>query len=251
MTDLAQRVAIVTGAASGIGRATAMLLAAQGAAVGILDIDGDGAHTVACGLVTTGRRALAVPCNVADERSVAAAVAAVTDAFGDVDVLVNNAGVAGNNARLEDIDRAAFDRMFDVHVRGALHCVQAVLPTMRQRPDGRIVNISSNRGQVGFERSSHYSAAKAALLGCTKSWARELAPHGIKVNAVAPGVVRSAMTLAYGEAALVEEAAQNLLGRWAEPEEIAGAVLFLVGAASAFMTGQVLCPNGGDPIVGI
>jgi 3-oxoacyl-[acyl-carrier protein] reductase len=251
MGELAQRVAIVTGAASGIGRATAVLLAEQGAAVGVLDVNGEGADAVSAGLASRGLRALAARCNVADERSVGEAIAAVTAAFGGIDILVNNAGVAGNNARLEDIDRAAYDRMFDVHVRGALHCVQAVLPSMRQLRDGRIVNISSNRGQVGFERSSHYSAAKAALLGFTKSWARELAPHGIKVNAIAPGVVRSAMTLAYGEAALAEEAELNLLKRWAEPEEIAGAVLYLVGKSGAFMTGQVLCPNGGDPIVGI
>jgi 3-oxoacyl-[acyl-carrier protein] reductase len=251
MAELAQRVAVVTGAASGIGRATAVLLAEQGAAVGVLDTNADGAQEVASGLTSRGLRALAVRCNVADERSVGDAISAVTAAFGGVDILVNNAGVAGNNARLEDIDRAAYDRMFDVHVRGALHCVQAVLPSMRQRPGGRIVNISSNRGQVGFERSSHYSAAKAALLGFTKSWARELAPAGITVNAIAPGVVRSAMTLSYGEAAVAEEAQLNLLKRWAEPEEIAHAVLYLVGKSGAFMTGQVLCPNGGDPIVGI
>jgi NAD(P)-dependent dehydrogenase (short-subunit alcohol dehydrogenase family) len=168
-----------------------------------------------------------------------------------VDILVNNAGVPGYNAVIEDIDRAAYERLFNIHVWGTLAATRAVLPEMKSRGFGRIVNISSNQGQVGFENSSHYSAAKAAVLGFAKSWAREFAPHGILVNAVAPGVVRSGMTLFYGEDALAAEAQLNLVKRWAEPEEIAEWIAFLVGPKGSYMTGQVLCPNGGDPIIGI
>jgi 3-oxoacyl-[acyl-carrier protein] reductase len=246
MTATRQR-ALVTGAASGIGRATALRLASDGLAVIVQDIDGDGVAAVVEAIVARGGEAVAATCSVADE----AALARSIDDAGGVDVLVNNAGVPGFNASLEEIDRAAYERLFDIHVWGTIAATRAALPGMKARRFGRIVNIASNRGQVGFERSSHYGAAKAAVIGLAKSWARELAPHNILVNALAPGVVRSGMTLRYGEEALREEAEQNLVKRWAEPEEMAEWIAFLVGPKGSYMTGQVLCPNGGDPIVGI
>ncbi len=242
------RVAVVTGAGAGIGRAVARHLAADGAAVAVLDVDRAAALRVAAEI---GQRALAVGADVRDRLAIASGLDGVRRTFGPVTILVNNAGVAGGNAPLEAIDDAAYERMFGVHVKGALNALQAVVADMKAAHWGRVVNIASNRGQVGFERSCHYSAAKAALIALAKAWARELAPWNVRANAVAPGIVRTAMTLAYGEAAVREEADLNLLKRWAEPEEIAATVAFLIGPEGDFYTGQLLCPNGGDPIVGI
>jgi 3-oxoacyl-[acyl-carrier protein] reductase len=244
---LAGKRALVTGAGSGIGRATAFALGAAGAEVIVQDVIEDRVASVTAALRERGVTAVPAVFDVADEAAMRQAV----EAAGPVEILVNNAGITGFNAPLEAVDRAAYDRMFNTHVWGALNAVRAVVPGMKTLRRGRIVSISSNRAQMGFERSCHYAGAKAALLGFTKGWARELAPFGINVNAVAPGVVRTAMTLSYGEAAVVEEAQLNLMKRWAEPEEIAGVILFLVGPSADFMTGQLLCPNGGDPIVGI
>jgi 3-oxoacyl-[acyl-carrier protein] reductase len=245
---LAGRVALVTGAGSGIGRATAILLAERGARVLALDLNAEGLAATVAG---AGGRAMAAVADVRDRAALASAVAAAAKAWGPVDLLMNNAGVSGNNAPLEAIDDAAYERMFGVHVKGALNALQAVVGGMKAKRFGRVVNVVSNRAQVGFHRSSHYAAAKAALLGFTKAWARELAPDGIHVNAVAPGVVRTAMTLAYGEDAVRDEAELNLMKRWAEPSEIAATVAFLMGPEAGFYTGQVMSPNGGDPIVGI
>lgn len=242
------RIAVVTGAGSGIGRAIARRLAAEGAAVAVLDVDRAAAERVAAAI---GQRALAIGADVRDRGAIAGAIGAVRATLGPVTILVNNAGVAGGNAPLEAIDDAAYERMFGVHVKGALNALQAVVADMKAARWGRVVNIASNRGQVGFERSCHYSAAKSALIALAKAWARELAPWNVRVNAVAPGVVRTAMTLAYGEDAVAAEAELNLLKRWAEPEEIAATVAFLIGPEGDFYTGQLLCPNGGDPIVGI
>jgi 3-oxoacyl-[acyl-carrier protein] reductase len=245
---LAGRLAVVTGAASGIGRATALRLAADGAVLALLDANRAGVEAVAA---TAGGAALPFGADVRDRDAIAHAIVAARAAFGPVAILVNNAGIAGGNAPLEAIDDAAYERMFSVHVKGALNMAQAVVGDMKAARHGRIVNIASNRGQVGFERSCHYAGAKAALIAMAKSWARELAPWNVRANAIAPGVVRTAMTLAYGEDAVREEADQNLLGRWAEPEEVAATIAFLVGPEGDFYTGQVLCPNGGDPIVGM
>lgn len=247
MAEFEGRRALVTGAGSGIGRAVARRLAQGGAAVLVQDVDAVGAEATVAAIGADGGTAAPVVCDVVDEKALVAAVAG----HGDIDVLVNNAGVPGFNAVLADIDHAAWLRLFEVHVWGTFAATRAVVPGMRAQGFGRIVNVASNRGQVGFERSSHYAGAKAAVIGMAKAWARELAPFGILVNALAPGVVRSGMTLRYGEDALREEAGQNLVKRWAEPEEIAEWVAFLVGPKGSYMTGQVLCPNGGDPIVGI
>jgi NAD(P)-dependent dehydrogenase (short-subunit alcohol dehydrogenase family) len=246
--DLMDRWALVTGAGSGIGRACALALAGAGADVLVQDIDPHGAAGTVDEIAASGGRARPVVCDVADE---AALQTAVGEAGNPVSILVNNAGVAGFNAPLMDIDRAAYDHLMNVHLWGAFAAARACVPAMQAARWGRIVNIASNRGQVGFERSSHYCAAKAGLIALAKAWARELAEWGILCNAIAPGVTRTAMTLAYGEDAVAEEAARNLLGRPAEPSEIAAWALLLCGSAGDFMTGQVLCPNGGDPIVGI
>ena len=247
MTDLSGRKAMVTGAGSGIGRATAHAFTAAGAVVIVQDLDAARVENVVADILDKGGKAVGAAYSVADEDCLRRSVTAI----GGVDILINNAGVPGFNASIEEIDRAAYDRLFNIHVWGTVAATRAVLPEMKANKFGRIVNIASNRAQVGFERSSHYSAAKAAVIGFAKSWAREFAPYGILVNAIAPGVVRSAMTLGYGEAALYEEAQLNLVKRWAEPEEIADWMVFLVGPKGGYMTGQLLCPNGGDPIVGI
>lgn len=245
--EFSGRVALVTGAASGIGRATACRLAAGGATVIVQDIAAEGAAETVATIEAAGGQAQACVSSVADEAALREAV----ERAGGVSILINNAGVPGFNAPLEKIDYAAYQRLFDVHVWGTIAATRATIPEMKAAGFGRIVNIASNRGQVGFEASSHYGAAKAAVTGLAKSWARELAPFGILVNALAPGVVRTGMTLGYGEESIAEEAQLNLVKRWAEPEEMAEWIAFLVGPKGSYMTGQLLCPNGGDPIVGI
>jgi 3-oxoacyl-[acyl-carrier protein] reductase len=246
--SLQGQLALVTGAARGIGAAIARLFAERGASLLLLDIDRESVESVAADLARSGCDARACVADVADIEACKASIGA---AIGDVDILVNNAGISGREARFCDIDEQSFDRMMNIHVRGAFFLARSVVPGMMARGGGRIVNVSSNRGMVGYTRSSHYCAAKAALLGLTKAWAKEFAGHGILVNAVAPGVVFTEMNTWNGMAPLEEEASWNLLKRWAEPDEIAFAVAFLASAEAGFITGQVISPNGGDPIVGI
>ena len=247
--SLQDRVALITGAGRGIGRAVAILMAERGADLLLLDIDPSGVKTVSAEVIERGRTADIFVVDIADIEAVGSSLGETT--LGRVDILVNNAGISGQEAQFSEIDETHFDRMMDIHVKGAFFLAQKVVPGMLSRGYGRIVNISSNRGMVGYSRSSHYCAAKAALLGMTKAWAKELAPHGILVNAVAPGVVFTEMNTWNGMAPLEEEASWNLLKRWAEPTEIAYTVAFLASSEADFITGQVICPNGGDPIVGI
>jgi 3-oxoacyl-[acyl-carrier protein] reductase len=249
--DLSQRVAMVSGSGRGIGRAIALVMAERGADIVLLDIESAAVAAVADEVEALGRRVHRGVCDVTDIAATAALVCAAEAGLGPIDILVNNAGIPGGEIAFEEVDEETYDRMVDVHVKGAFFLTQAVAPSMKRHRSGRIINISSNRGMVGHSLSPHYSAAKAALLGLTKAWARELSPYGILVNAVAPGVVRTRMTTQHGMQPLREEADLNLLKRWAEPREIAYSVAFLASAEASYMTGQVLCPNGGDPIVGI
>ncbi len=247
MTSLTGRRAMITGAGSGIGRACAQALADAGAEVVVQDLMAERVEATVAAIQAKGGQAHALACDVGDE----AALSAVLQTIGPVTIVVNNAGVPGNGATLENIDRAEYDRLMDVHLWGAYAATRSCIAGMKQERWGRIVNIASDRGQVGFEISSHYCAAKAALIGASKAWAREFAPWNILCNAVAPGVTRTAMTLGFGEEAVAEEAETTLLKRAAEPEEIAAWVLTLCSPTGDFMTGQVLCPNGGQAIVGI
>jgi NAD(P)-dependent dehydrogenase (short-subunit alcohol dehydrogenase family) len=246
--SLAGKRALITGAARGIGAAIARLFAERGASLILLDIDKATLEATASQLHDLGHEAEAIVADVAEIDRVTKLLA---DNRTKIDILINNAGISGREAALENIDQANFDRMMNIHVKGAFFLTQQIVPGMISRGGGRIINISSNRGMVGYRRSSHYCAAKAALLGLTKAWAKELAPHRILVNAVAPGVVFTEMNTWNGMAPLEEEASWNLLNRWAEPMEIAYLVAYLASEQAAFMTGQVVSPNGGDPIVGI
>jgi 3-oxoacyl-[acyl-carrier protein] reductase len=247
---LAGRVAIVTGAGSGMGRAHATKLAGMGAGVVVQDIDADGVAETARRIWAAGGRASLAVCDIADPAMHVPLAEQAAAAFGRIDILVNNAGI-GIDRTIEDIDEAALDRMLAVHVKGTFFATQAVVPYLKRVGAGRIVNVSSRWAMAGHHLASDYIAAKAAILGLTKAWAKELAPYAITVNALAPGGVWSPMVLqTIGEVGVREEERQVPLQRWAQPEEIADAVAFLASDAAGFITGQVIAPNGGKTIVG-
>ena len=245
---LADHVALVTGAASGIGRATAIRLAADGAVVGCLDRDASRAEAVAGEIAGTGGRAVGLAADVVDPAAVSDAVRRLSDLAGPVDVLVNNAGVPGEG-RFTDISFADWRRVLDVHVDGTFHVTKAVLPGMTATGWGRIVTVASEAVWLG-NQSVQYVTAKAALVGFTRSLAYQLAPAGILVNAVAPGPVDTPMLRDNDAAAIDAELASVRIGRFLEPEEIAATIAFLAGPGGDAFVGQVLSPNGGTVFIG-
>jgi 3-oxoacyl-[acyl-carrier protein] reductase len=245
---LDDRVALVTGAASGIGRATAIRLAADGAIVGCLDRHGDGAAAVAGTIVAAGGRAEALPVDVTDAGAVARVIDGLISTYGPIGVLVNNAGVPGAGTFAE-ISFADWRRVLDVHVDGAFHVTKAVLPGMSQKGWGRIVNIASEAVWLG-NQSVQYVTAKAALVGFTRALAYHLAPSGILVNAVAPGPVDTPMLRDNDPVAIEAELGTMRIGRFLEPEEIAATIAFLAGPGGDVYVGQVLSPNGGSVFIG-
>jgi 3-oxoacyl-[acyl-carrier protein] reductase len=244
------KVAIVTGAGSGMGRAHATRLAGEGAIVIIQDIDADSLAETEELIRAEGGDVAAYSFDISDVPAIDQMATDILARFGRIDILVNNAGI-GVDRVIEDIDQAAFDKMIGVHVKGSFFCGRAAVPAMKRQGWGRIVNVSSRWAQAGHHMASDYIAAKGAILGLTKAWAKELAPFGITVNAIAPGGVWSRMVLEnLGEEGVRREEREVPLGRWAQPEEIAATVAFLASDEAAFITGQVISPNGGKTIVG-
>jgi 2-hydroxycyclohexanecarboxyl-CoA dehydrogenase len=243
---LAGRHALVTGGGSGIGRAVAHRLGRDGAAVTVLDIDSAAARAVADALVAAGARARAVAADVADAGAVGGAITAARRELGAVHVLVCSAGIAGF-APLLEMTAAQWDRMLAVHLTGTFTVAQAVLPDMIAARWGRVVTLSSVGGLRGGPNLAHYAAAKAGVIGFTKALALEMGAHGITANAVAPGLVDTPMLRGSGipPAVLEQSLRQVPLGRLGTPEDVAAVCAFLASEEAAFVTGQVVSPNGG------
>ena len=240
-----RKTAFVTGGSRGIGRAVVRRLAAEGWSVGIDYLQArDQALALERELRDQGTDCLAVQGDVADRAAIAAAIRRTEEALGPVSLLVNNAGIAGQR-QFQDLTEADWRRFFAVNLDGAFHAIQAVLPHMLHEKAGSIVNVSSIWGLRGASCEVAYSASKAALIGLTRSLAMELAPSGIRVNCVAPGVIRTDMVEVLGEETLAALAEETPAGRLGTAEEVAAAVTFLAGDGASFITGQVLTADGG------
>ena len=242
--SLEDRVAIVTGGARGIGKAIAIRLAEAGAKVAIVDLTDSGADTAREIEQVSGRPATFFKADVSKEADTKAAVAAVEQVLGPVDILINNAGITRDGLLLV-MDEGDWDAVLAVNLKGAFLMSKAVLRGMIKRRRGSIVSISSVVGRRGNAGQANYSAAKAGLLGFTKSLAREVASRNVRVNAVAPGYIETEMTAALPETARKALIDQIPLGRIGTPETVADAVAFLAGDSASFITGAVLAVDGG------
>lgn len=240
------KTAVITGAGApqGIGRATARLFAGHGAEIALVDYDKQA--------LADARQEFDIPhrlydCDVSDRQQVRTTINQIADDFGKIDILINNAGVVSPSL-IDDIDEAEFDHIIDTNVKGNFMVAQAVVPHLRKQPGGAIVCISSIAGQLGggvFGRS-HYATSKAGIMGMAKAFARELAPEGIRVNAIAPGTLDNDFTKGKMTDEIKAKIASNVpMGRLGTPEELANACLFLASDMSSYVTGATLDVNGG------
>jgi 3-oxoacyl-[acyl-carrier protein] reductase len=246
MKRLDERVAVITGAASGVGAGIATVLSAEGARVAVTDVDAGSAERLARELSAGGREAMAIEADVTELRSMKAAANAVISRWGRIDILAANAGIYPD-VKLPDIDDELFDRVMGINVKGAVHAIQACLPAMRDRGYGRVVLTSSITGPlVGNPGYSVYGASKSALLGLMRSLALEVAEAGVTINAVMPGNVSTP-----GYEALEQEWKDRVnaavpLGRVAQPEEVGWAARFFASEEAGYITGQTIVLDGGQ-----
>ena len=245
-------VALITGAGRGIGQATAMLFADHGARIIVHDVDVETAEETARTICERGGDARAYTADIAHVSAMREIIAQSESDFGRIDYLVNNAGVPSDRCPLEEVTEAMFERSFAVHVKGTLFTTQCVVPGMKQRRFGRIVNVSSVQAMMAYENAATYNGAKGAVLAMAKGWAKELAPWNICVNVIAPGPTLTAMVERNDPPQLRAAKARTIpLSRYGTPQDMAATIAFLCSREASFITGQVLSPNGGFAIVGI
>ena len=244
MKPLENKIALVTGAARGIGQAIALQLAADGADLALCDVKTEWLDDTAAKVKALGRRAEAYAMNVADGAAVGEAVAKVAADFGRIDVLVNNAGITRDTLLIR-MSEEDWDAVLDINLKGAFLVTKAVVKYMMKQRSGAIVNIASVVGIMGNAGQANYTASKAGLIALTKTTAKELGSRNVRVNAVAPGFIRTAMTDKLSEQAKEAMLRNVPLGRPGEPEDVAKAVAFLAGDNAAYVNGQTLAVCGG------
>lgn len=242
------KVALVTGAAAGIGKACAVRLAREGIAVGVLDLDLAASQAVAAEIEAAGGKAIGLAANIADRNQVQAAVDELRSAFGPVTILVNNAGIS-TFVPFEEISETQWDQMFEINTKGTYIVTQVVLPDMKAAGWGRVVNMSSSSAQTGSVDQVHYSASKGAVVAMTRSLAQALGPMGITVNNIPPGIimntVMSEANISKFTISLEQVRAMMPVRRTGEPEDIANACAWLCHEDTGYVTGQTIGVNGG------